>query len=176
MRNAKSIFSRGISLLFVAVLLLSGITVLATTERGQKLLGFSPAVKISLSANVERDKKLQPVSAKTVVNPGEVINWNLNSVNEGNAAAQGFKAVGEIPAGTSFIAGTANGEASAKVSYSIDGGKNYSEQPMIDETQPDGSVKKVPAPVSAYTHVLFQWDAPLEAGDKFNAHYRVRVN
>lgn len=175
MRNATSVFSRGAVLLLCLVVLAGGITALARTESGKKMLGMSPAVKISLTANVERDKKMQPVNEKVIVKPGEVIYWNLASVNEGNAAANGYKTAGKIPAGTVFVAGSAKGDADAHVSYSIDGGKSFSEKPMVDETQPDGTVKQVPAPVSAYTDVLFHWESALEAGQKLNAAYEVQV-
>lgn len=175
MHNAKSVFSRGVILLICLVLLTGGATVLARTEGGKKLLGFSPSVKISLSANVERDNKLQSINKQIIVKPGEIIHWSLVSENEGNGNAEGYKTVAKIPEGTSFIAGTAKGDASAKVSYSIDGGNSYSEQPLIEEKQADGSVKKVPAPVSTYTNILFQWENSLEAGQKLNAKYQVQV-
>ena len=46
---------------------------------------------------------------------------------------------------------------------------------MIDEKQPDGSIKKVVAPISLYTQVMFEWAKPLVSQAKLNAEYRVRV-
>ena len=63
----------------------------------------------------------------------------------------------------------------AVVTFSLDGGKTFSKQPMIEEKQADGSVKQVPAPVDMYTQVRFEAERPLNAGEKFDAFYSVRV-
>ena len=63
----------------------------------------------------------------------------------------------------------------AQTFYSIDGGKSFSAQPMIEEKQADGSVKRVPAPVSMYTEIRYEWSDPLAQGGKLSASYKVRV-
>ena len=83
--------------------------------------------------------------------------------------------MGQIPNGTVFVAGTAKGDETPEVTYSIDTGKTFSATPMIDEKQPDGRIKKVAAPVSTYTQVMFAWANPLASQAKFNTTYRVRV-
>jgi uncharacterized repeat protein (TIGR01451 family) len=171
----KTSITRTIIFVFCFLLIAGGVTALASTESGKRMLGLSPMMKVSLTGTVERDKKLHKVGNKEVVNPGEVIKWNLSSVNEGNADATGFRTSAKIPAGTSFVAGTATGDASPAVSYSIDGGNNYAAQPMIEERQNDGSVKQVAAPVSMYSNIQFQWDGSLSAGNKVEAVYQVSV-
>ncbi len=175
MNNVKFLLSRSVIVGLCLVLLTGGTAVFATTEGGKKLLGFRPEVKISLSADVVRDSKPQPLDKKAVVKPGEMIFWNLVSENSGNANAEGYTTTAKIPDGTSYVAGTATGEASPRVSYSIDGGATFSDKPMIDEKQSDGSVKRVAAPVSMYTNILFKWENPLEAGSKLAAKYQVQV-
>jgi uncharacterized repeat protein (TIGR01451 family) len=134
-----------------------------------------PEVKIQLSGTVERDKDLVPVEKAQLVKQGEILDWTIKSENAGNGAALEYKAVGRIPAGTIFVAGSAKAEASAKVAYSIDGGKTYSDNPMVDEQQLDGSVRKVAAPVSLYTNVRYEWADPLAPGGHVSASYKVRV-
>jgi hypothetical protein len=46
---------------------------------------------------------------------------------------------------------------------------------MVEEKQADGSVKQVPAPVSMYTQVRYEWSDALAGGGKLNASYKVRV-
>ncbi|MDT5261558.1 MAG: hypothetical protein QOC61_562, partial [Acidobacteriota bacterium] len=58
---------------------------------------------------------------------------------------------------------------------SIDGGQSFSTQPVVEERQADGSVKTVPAPVSMYTEVRYEWSDALAAGGKLSASYKVRV-
>ena len=109
------------------------------------------------------------------MNPGETLDWTITSENDGNAAAHDYKAVGQIPRGTVLIAGSTSADGSASVAYSIDNGKSFSSQPMIDEKQPDGTVKQVPAPVSMYTQLRYEWADPLASGGKLQASYKVRV-
>ena len=97
-------------------------------------------------------------------------------MNEGNAPANEYNAIGKVPAGTQFVAGSANADRSAAVTFSIDNGKSFSSMPTVDERQADGPVKKVPAPVSMYNQVRYAWSAPLNEGDKVNASYKVRLN
>jgi len=133
-----------------------------------------PEVKVQLAGAVERDSKLMPLDKSTVVNPGEILDWTINAENSGNAAALEYKTVGHIPRGTEFVAGSAKADG-ARAVFSIDGGKSYSPQPMIDEKQADGSTKRVPAPTSMYTEIRYEWAAPLAQGSKLSASYKVRV-
>jgi uncharacterized repeat protein (TIGR01451 family) len=171
----KTSITRTIIFVFCFLMIAGGITALASTESGKRMLGLSPMMKVSLTGTVERNKKLHKVGNKEVVNPGEVIKWNLSSVNEGNADATGFRTTAKIPAGTSFVADSAAGDALPTVSYSIDGGNNYATQPMIEERQSDGSVKQVAAPVAMYSDIQFQWTGSLSAGNKLEASYQVSV-
>jgi uncharacterized repeat protein (TIGR01451 family) len=133
-----------------------------------------PEVKLQLAAAVERDSALLPLDNKTVVNPGEILDWTIMSENSGNAAAREYQTVGHIPRGTTFIASSAKADG-AKTVFSIDNGKTFSAQPMIEVKQADGSVKQVAAPVSMYTEIRYEWADPLAAGGKLSASYKVRV-
>ncbi len=110
------------------------------------------------------------------VKSGEVMDWTITSTNEGNAPARDYKAVGVVPPGTEFVAGSVTVDGTATVTYSIDRGKSFSERPTIDERQPDGTIKKVAAPTSMYTQIRYEWADPLEQGAKRNATYKVRLN
>ena len=136
--------------------------------------GAKPEVKVSLTGSVTRGGKALSLSEVEGVKPGEVLDWQIVSTNEGGAAARDYKAVGHIPRGTVFVAGSASAEGST-VTFSIDGGKTYSTLPVIEERQPDGTVKQVPAPVSMYTEVRYEWSDALAAGGKLAASYKVRV-
>ncbi len=141
----------------------------------QNVASTKPVVKIFLTGFVERNSKQVSIANAGPVRPGEVVNFSLNSTNEGTSSAREYRAVGKVPQGTSFVAGSARGDRLTSVSYSIDGGQRFSSQPMIEEKQADGTVKQVAAPVSMYTQVRFEWADPLAAGNKLNASYQVRV-
>lgn len=134
-----------------------------------------PVVKVFLSGLIERDKETIPVEKAEAVNPGETIHWTITSENDGDAPAREYKTIGQIPKGTTFIAGSAVAQGSTTVVYSIDDGQTYSVQPMIEEKQADGTTKSVPAPVSMYTQVRYDWADPLAVNSKLSATYKVRV-
>ena len=141
----------------------------ARTSAGQ------PEVKVKLSGSLKREDKQVSLDKAGEVHPGEVLDWTITSANEGDAPARQYKTIGQIPRGTSFVAGSAVAEYGAAVSYSIDGGKHYASQPVIEEKQADGTKKTVPAPVSMYTQVRYEWSDPLAAGSTLSASYKVRV-
>jgi uncharacterized repeat protein (TIGR01451 family) len=135
-----------------------------------------PDINVQLAAFVQRDKVLVPVEKASLVKSGEIIDWTISSANKGSAAAVNYKATTHIPAGMTFVPGSATADGSVNALYSIDKGKSYSAQPTIAEKQPDGSVKQVPAPVSLYTNIRYEWTHPFVEGGKLSASYKVRVN
>jgi len=134
-----------------------------------------PEIKVALAGSVERGGARLALDKVEHVKPGEILDWQIVSSNDGTGAAREYKAVGHIPSGTTLVAGSAAGENGSTVTYSIDGGQTFSTQPVVEERQPDGTVKKVPAPVSMYTEVRYEWSDALAPGGKLSASYKVRV-
>ncbi len=169
-RYARTFFTVALTLIF-----LSGVAVFAG-KGGETLLAYlRPSVNVELSGTVSRDSGKVELSEAGNVKPGEVLEWKIKSENNGDASAKGYRALGQVPAGTEFVAGSAHGDKAPVVKYSIDGGQSFSEKPVISEKQADGSEKLVPAPASMYTQVSFEWGESLEAGKEFNAFYSTRV-
>lgn len=162
----------------LAIFCLSGVVAFAANNNTiSHAFSFArPDVKVQISGNVQRNNQSISLDKAVAVNSGEILDWNIDSANEGAGDAQHYRVVGQISKGTVFVAGTARGEQAPQVTYSIDNGKTFSAQPMIDEKQADGTTKKVAAPVSMYSQVMFEWAQPLVAQAKLNANYRVRVN
>lgn len=162
-------------LLGICLGLLLVASAVAFANNGSAFSSSRPQVIVALSGTIEREAKKLNLDKVDSVKPGEVLNWTINSENQGDASANQYKAIGKIPAGTVFVADSAKAQGDAKITYSIDGGKNFSEQPMIEEKQADGSVKLVPAPISMYSQISFEWNQPLNAKEKLNAYYDVKV-
>ena len=158
-------------------LLLVGTAAAAFAQRqlAARTVAGQPEVKVKLSGSLKRDDKSLSLDKVGEVHPGEILDWTITSANEGDAPARQYKTIGQIPRGTSYIAGSAVAEYGAAVSYSIDGGKNFASQPVIEEKQADGTKKVVPAPVYMYTQVRYEWSDPLAAGTTLSASYKVRV-
>lgn len=164
-----------ITALFVAALSLMVLGVAGFAQKHFMINASRPVVAVQLSGVVERNSELVALDKVSAVNPGEVLDWTIVSENSGNAAALEYKAVGHIPRGTTFVEGSAKADGSGKAMFSIDGGKSFSAQPMIEENQADGTVKLIPAPASMYTEIRYEWADPLAQGGKLSASYRVRV-
>jgi uncharacterized repeat protein (TIGR01451 family) len=134
-----------------------------------------PEIKVSLTGMVERDHQMVQLEKAGLLNPGEILHWTITSQNAGSAPAHHYKTVGEISSGTAFVAGSARADKGVSITYSIDGGKTYETKPMLTQKQPDGSLRKIPAPTSLYTQVRYEWDEPLSEGRQVSASYLVRV-
>lgn len=162
--------------LVMGLFILSGMVVFAAkNEMVSRALDFArPDVKIQMSGSVKRENNSLLLNKVEQVKQGEILDWNISSSNEGDGDAKNFRVVGQIPQGTIFVEGSAKGENQPQVTYSLDG-RNFSAQPTINETQADGTVKKVAAPVSMYTQLRFEWASPLASRSKLNAAYQVRV-
>jgi uncharacterized repeat protein (TIGR01451 family) len=174
MRTIKK-YASTLPVVALCVLIL-GSAVAFSQKKFMMLRSGRPAVKVMLAGVVERDNNKVSVEKAGLVKSGETLDWTITSVNEGNAPANNYQAIGKIPAGTQFVAGSANAEGSVAVSFSIDNGKSFSSAPTVDEKQADGTFKKVAAPVSMYHQIRYAWSAPLNQGDKLNASYKVRLN
>jgi uncharacterized repeat protein (TIGR01451 family) len=174
MRTIKK-YASSVPVIALCLLVLGSAAAFAQ-KRFMILNAARPVVKVMLAGAVERDNAMLPVEKASLVKSGEILAWTITSVNEGNAPANEYNAIGKIPAGTQFVAGSATAEKSATVAYSIDNGKTFSATPTVDERQADGSIKKVPAPVSMYQQIRYAWATPLIQGEKVNATYKVRLN
>ena len=174
-KQPQAEFVRSFFTLALGIVFLSGVAVFASKGGGSLFSYLRPSVKVNLSGSVTRDNTKVALDKAGAVNPGEILEWKIVSENQGDANAKGYKAVGQIPAGTELVAGSAHAKGAPVVKYSIDAGQNFSEKPMIKEKQADGSEKLVAAPASMYTQVRFEWKQPLDPGKKLNAFYSVRV-
>jgi|GEM_PF-1192450 len=173
--NKQMRLVKSASTFVLGLMLLSGMAVFAS-KGGKQLLSFlSPSVKVTLSGTVSRDGGKIDLGKAGLVKSGEILDWKIVSENDGDGAAENYAAIGQIPAGTEFVAGSANAEGKATVKYSIDRGKTFSVKPMIKKKQASGAVKRVAAPASMYTQVQFVWEKSLDSGKKLNATYKVRV-
>ncbi len=170
-------FYVGAIALFCAVTVASGAAAFGRSRVAEVFAAASgrPELKVTLAGMVMRDNTEVMLDKAGTVNPGETLRWVIASQNDGDGAAREYKAVGQIPAGTLLIAGSTVADGEASVTFSIDSGQTYSAQPLVEEKQADGSVKRVPAPISMYTQVRYEWSDALAAGGTLNASYKVRV-
>jgi uncharacterized repeat protein (TIGR01451 family) len=161
----------------LALLVVGGVGVFA--QRNYMVRDNAPArqpdVRVALAGAVERAGARVALDKAGEVHPGEILAWTITSANEGDGAAREFKTIGQIPAGTVLVANSVTADGAATVTYSIDHGKTFTAQPMVETKQADGTTKRVPAPISMYTQVRYEWSDAFAAGGKLTAAYKVRV-
>src|ERR1700736_4773738 len=105
---------------------------------------------------------------------GDEIEYDIVANNAGDSPALRLVPVGKIPAGTSYVDGSAKAPR-ARAEFSLDGGKTWSASPTVKVRQPDGTTVVKKADPSLYTAVRFVTDGAL-APHGWNAYsYEVRV-
>lgn len=135
-----------------------------------------PLLKVEITGEVMREGRAVSISQlKGGVSPREVITWQMRVANHGNAATpSGTSVDGELSSATVLIPGSASGDGSPSVSYSIDGGKSFAARPIIRYVE-NGVSKERPAPLESYTHIRFLWQNGFNPGDARSVSYQARV-
>ncbi|MEB3291956.1 MAG: hypothetical protein VKJ24_02230 [Synechococcales bacterium] len=144
----------------------------------------APKVTLTLSAAkqvIKSDRQGQPVTTwqplgnQAVAKPGETLRFQLLGKNEGKAPAKTMVLTQPIPQGTQYLLNSATSSQPADLTYSIDGGKQFTAQPKVKETLPNGKTIEKPAPASAYTHIKWQLKHALPALAQTQVSYQVTV-
>lgn len=143
---------------------------------------FRPEVKLTLGAEKQVVKKdAQGVETKTwevlagrvTVEPGDILRYTVDGANSGDVDAANLQITQPVPANTLYSIGSATG--STTITYSIDNGKSFVAEPMVEVVQADGSVELEPAPAEAYTHVKWSFDESLGSAENVKVAYEVTV-
>lgn len=111
----------------------------------------------------------------TLARPGDEIRYSLVFTNTTQGSVKNVQFVDPVPQGLVYVLGSAAARQSARIEYSIDGGKTYAEQPMIDVVE-NGSTVQQPAPRERYTHVRWTVLESVAPGAQVTAEFRVQVN
>src|SRR5206468_2827936 len=86
----------------IGLLLLGSAVAFAGSGTAFSLVAAKPEVSVMLSGTVTREDNQIPLAKLESVKPGEVLHWTISSENKGEGVANDYRAVGKIPAGTSF--------------------------------------------------------------------------
>jgi uncharacterized repeat protein (TIGR01451 family) len=149
----------------------------AMAERPSVALAKPPVAVALTGVYVDRgaDGKERdvPVESRAAV-PGAEIRYEITTSNTGSSTVYHVIPQGRVPAGTTYRTGSATVTASARVEFSLDGGKTWSAAPTVTVHTAQGT-KVVPAPVASYTAVRWVSAAPLRAGAATHYTYEVTV-
>jgi uncharacterized repeat protein (TIGR01451 family) len=107
--------------------------------------------------------------------PGDVVRYRLTFTNVTPHAVKSVVFDNPLPAGLRYQGGTAVVDREQVViQYSIDGGKSYSAQPMI-EVEVDGKRVQRPAPADMYTHIRWSVQGSVLPGAAVHAEFRAQL-
>jgi len=90
-----------------------------------------------------------------VVNPGDVLRYTIAGENYSDLPVKNLSINQPIPQQMAYVlkSTAVNTNTGIKVSYSIDGGRTYSENPTIKVKLANGKEETRPAPATAYTNI-----------------------
>ncbi|MDF5710265.1 MAG: hypothetical protein PUP90_22005 [Nostoc sp. S4] len=104
----------------------------------------------------KKSQKWEPLKGQAVVQPGDVLKYTLSGENQSDRPVKNLTLNQPIPKGMVYVLKSADVTNNGKISYSIDGGRSFVENPTVKITLPDGKVETKPAPAIAYTHIRLQ--------------------
>jgi uncharacterized repeat protein (TIGR01451 family) len=184
----KKSLSIGLSLFAAAAIVpvVSNTPVLANLQQAGTAIVkniLQPKVQLEMSAakkvvvtNAEgkAEVKWQALKGQVTVQPGDVLRYTVASKNAGDKAAKNLVVTQPIPARTTYVLKSANPDG-AKLTFSIDGGKNFVEKPMVKVKLEDGKEAMRPAPAAAYTHARWSYGDSIAPLASVKAAYEVAV-
>jgi uncharacterized repeat protein (TIGR01451 family) len=107
--------------------------------------------------------------------PGDVVRYRLTFTNVTPSAVRKVVFDNPLPAGLRYLAGTATADREqVSIQYSIDSGKSYSTQPMI-ETEVEGKRVQRPASPDSYTNIRWSVDGSVLPGASVRAEFRAQL-
>jgi hypothetical protein len=95
--------------------------------------------------------------------------------NAGQSAAKKLVVTQPVPKQMTYQIGSAQATNAANATYSIDNGKSFVVQPMVQVKLADGKSEMRPAPAEAYTHVRWQFGQAINPASQVKASYEVQV-
>lgn len=76
---------------------------------------------------------------------------------------------------TSLKLGSVKSTLEAEVTYSINNGKSFVENPTVQVKLPSGDIEEVTAPAESYTHIRWKFSQDIEPQKEVKASYLATV-
>ena len=142
-------------------------------------IGAQKALVITAENLMAGDAQHRAAAARghdpTQLMPGDVVRYRLTFTNVTPSAVRKVVFDNPLPAGLRYIAGTATADREqVSIQYSIDSGKSFSTQPMI-ETEVEGKRVQRPAPPDRYTNIRWSVDGSVLPGASVRAEFRAQL-
>lgn len=160
--------------------LLSLITFVALSASPVAAQGNAPKALVLTAENLMAGDSQHRAAAsrgrdpKEVI-PGDVVRYRLTFTNVTARAVKNVIFDNPLPTGLRYQPGTASSDREqVAIHYSIDGGKSYSAQPMI-EVEVEGKRVQRPAPTDMYTHIRWSVQGSVLPGAVVHAEFRAQL-
>ncbi|MBN1755983.1 hypothetical protein JW877_07200 [bacterium] len=142
-------------------------------EPGPLLQGNLTVSKVLV---VDGQTKLEALNESAEILPGDILLYELEYINVGNADAENGEIISPLSDGTTFIPGTEQGK-NFDLYFSTDNGQTYAQPPITrTEVNSEGEDVKIQVEVSEYTHIKFLVREEIKPGKSFKVSYQVKVN
>jgi len=144
-----------------------------------------PQGAVQLRLDVEKQVVAQDQQGKQVktwvalkgqatVTPGDVLRYTLSAENKSDRPIKNLNLDQPIPRGMRYILKSAIVPDNGKITYSIDGGRTFVDNPTVKVTLPNGAVELRPAPANAYSNIRILIPS-LAAKSTLKATYQTQV-
>lgn len=131
--------------------------------------------QVSVNENGVEQVTWENVGNQVTVTPGDRLRYVVMGTNSGDEPARNLEVSQPIPNQMVYVMGSASSSNNAKITYSIDNGETFVENPTIEVEQEDGTVVEKPAPASAYTHIRWEFESAIAPEEDLEAMYKVEV-
>ena len=155
------------------------LTALGTAGAMAQEVGAPKALVITAQNLMAGDARHQAVAEQggdsNALFPGDVVLYRLLFTNITDVPVRNVEFKDPLPGGLRYVGGSAAADRDdVVISYSIDGGRLYSAQPMIEQVI-DGERVLRPAPPDMYTHI--RWTVPgwVQPGAQVTAEFRAQL-
>jgi len=187
MKNIKTIAIGAIALIST-VSLANATPMLASLQQSESMVAQTAKQQspIQLKLAAERQSIIavasgqvdwKPLGSDASLRPGETIRYVVTASNISDRTIKKLVVTQPIPKNSVYVLNSATlpNIEGAKLDYSIDGGKTYSESPTIRVKLENGEIATRPAPASMYTNVRWNFGDSFPAKTVVNATYQVRI-
>jgi uncharacterized repeat protein (TIGR01451 family) len=143
------------------------------------LAGQSPEPKalVITAMNLTADSAKAAGEARkdlAMARPGDRLGYTLAFTNTTKGAVKHVQFVDPLPRGLVYRTGSARADKPVRIEYSIDGGKTFTANPVVEVVENGRKVVK-PAPREAYSHIRWTVEAPLAPGAQVTAGFQAEV-
>lgn len=155
----------------------AGVAIAQNIQRQPQIaLSLGAEKKIIRNQQGKQQVAWQTLQGNVTVQPGDVLRYIVTGKNNSDRSVNNLVVTQPIPRQTTYVLNSATVKNNtAKVTYSIDNGKNFVEKPLVRVKLRDGKIVNRPAPAELYTHVRWKFGQAISPKAVVNATYQVRV-